>query len=145
MLCTFKGRKALWTKRNKAEFGDFIQVSGRGKLQVNFGLFIKTKDRLAVVSFHDLFPIKDGFEIGSGEGKTPYVPLFHVKPDPNNSEVRINPDFYYIPVSLNYWGGPSRNLQTAVKVLQGFIEGLGEIDCKKLGEILTGVEKAYAA
>lgn len=147
MLCTFKGRNALWTKRNKAEFGDFIQVSNADKLRINFGLFVKAKNRSVVIRFHDLFPIKNGDEIVNGlsANKIPFVPLFHVTPSVKSSGIRFAPECFYISLSLNYWAGPSRNLKLGVSTLQSFIEGLGDITGEKLGEILSGVEKAYVA
>lgn len=147
MLCTFKGRRALWTKRNKADFGEFIQLSNTDKLRINFGLFVKAKNCSVVIHFHDLFPIKNGDGVVNDRtvNKILYVPLFHVTPGVKSSFVRFAPECLYIPLSLNYWAGPSRNLKLGVSALQSFIEGLGDITGEKLGEILTGVEKAYAA
>lgn len=48
MISTFKGRGGIWTKRNKADFGEFIQVSNADKLRINFGLFVKAKNRSIV-------------------------------------------------------------------------------------------------
>ena len=147
MLCIFKGRRGIWTKRNKADFGEFIQVSNADKLRINFGLFVKAKDRSVVIQFHDLFSIKNGDGIVDylSVNKIPFVPLFHVTPGVKNPSIRFAPECLYISLSLNYWAGPSRNLKLGVRVLQSFIEGLGNTTGEKLGEILLGVEKAYAA
>lgn len=144
MLCTFKGRKALWTKRNKADFGEFITVDRPGSLRINFGLFVKTKDGSTVVYFPDLFPVKPGDEIiiAINRNVIPYVPLFDIR---SPAGVTFHENRYFAPLSLDYWSGGSRNLKIAIKALQGFIDGLGELENEKLCEILTGVEKAYAA
>lgn len=146
MISTFKGRRGIWTKRNKADFGEFIQVSNADKLRINFGLFVKTKNRSVAIYFHDLFPIKNGDGIVNdiSVNKIPFVPLFHVTPGVKSSSIRFAPECLYISLSLNYWAGPSRNLKLGVSTLQSFIEGLGDTTGEKLGEILLGVEKAYA-
>lgn len=144
MLCTFKGRKALWTKRNKADFGEFITVDQPGCLRINFGLFVKTKDGSTVVHFPDLFPLKpwDGIVADISRDKIPYVPLFDIR---SPTGIIFHENRYFASLSLDYWSGGSRNLKVAIKALQGFIDGLGELENEKLCEILTGVEKAYAA
>ncbi len=145
MITTFKGRKGIWTKRNKADFGEFIQVSGDDKLRINFGLFVKAKDRSVVIHFHDLFPADSSIDNGTEKNKAPYVPLFHVTPGVKSTGICFSPECFYISLSIKYWAGPSRNLKLGVNTLQSFIGGLGDISGEKLGEILLGVEKAYAA
>ena len=145
MITTFKGRKGIWTKRNKADFGEFLKVSPPDKFQINYGLFVKATDCSVVIRFTDLFPIKDGLvDEPYAVNAAPFVPVFNILPSKKDGGFEISSKNLYLGLSVNYWAGPSRDLKLAVKNLQDFIGKLGELPGKKLCDILQGIEIAYA-